>query len=186
MNANQPPALDSDCKVPPSSLLIRSAASRFVDQQTNNIYLSHYWSTIGPIDRIAFICICWELVAAFVESAVAPVTGQPAQFSFNPGGTSIINVFNVSQDPEVLGPLPFIIHLPTEVWSNEAFITGHALPWHNWLELTPQHVPHFHYHVHERRRTYDISPEIKHNGKYRWEGRMTMGTHVQNFQRMTQ
>lgn len=182
---NQPPALDVNCETPRSGCFIGSTASRFVDQQTNDIYLDHYWSANGPIDRVAFICIHWGLLGAFVESAVAPVVGQPGPFSLNPGGTGIINIQNMGQEPEVQGPLPNVVAQPTGMWSNGVFVPGHSVPWHDKLELSPIHAPHIHYHAHKKRNDHQITPDIKPDGKYKWGQRITLGTHVQNFRRLT-
>jgi hypothetical protein len=61
-----------------------------------------------------------------VESAAAPIVGQPGQFVLNPGGIGIIHVQNLGHDPEVQGPLPNVIAQPIGIWSNGVFVPGHS------------------------------------------------------------
>ncbi len=173
-----------DCETPQGGCFIGSASARFVDQQTNDLYLNHHWSTVGAIDRVAIVCIHWGLLAAFVESGVAAATGQPEQFVFNPGGTGIILAQHLGHDPEVQGPLPNVIPQPTGIWSNGIFVPGHSLPWHERLEVRPAHVPHLHYHKHKKRNNHQTTNDIDPNGKYKWGGRVALGTHVQCFLRL--
>lgn len=159
---NQPPPYAQECRVPSRGYFIGSIGSRFMDQQMNDLYLRHYWTTVGQLERIAFVCIHWGVSVAVVQVANALTAGHPGQFVLNPGGHASITLQNLGQDPEVQGPLPNVVPAPAGLISNGVFIQGHPLAWHDKFVLQATNNQAIHYHAHEKRDDHTITPPIDH------------------------